>query len=100
MARNVEREALGSSELVPDNSELRTYNSELGKAGDSELGKAGDSELVHASHGGDEAGRAVDQQSLGSRVSTQWRGFTPENSMALIPGHTQPEPPPGCQPLG
>ena len=49
MARNVEREALGSSELVPDNSELRTYNSELGKAGDSELGKAGDSELVHAS---------------------------------------------------
>ena len=92
MARNVEREALGSSELVPDNSELRTYNSELGKAGDSEL--------VHASHGGDEAGRAVDQQSLGSRVSTQWRGFTPENAMALIPGHTQPEPPPGCQPLG
>jgi hypothetical protein len=41
---NAERRVLG---LVPNNSELRTYNSELGKAGDSELGEAVDSELPH-----------------------------------------------------
>jgi hypothetical protein len=37
LARNAERRVLS---LVPNNSELRTYNSELGKAGDSELGEA------------------------------------------------------------
>ncbi len=42
LARNAEREVLSA------NSELRTYNSELGEAGDSELGKAGDSELGKA----------------------------------------------------
>ena len=40
--RNAERRVLS---VVPNNSELRTYNSELGKAGDSELGEAVDSEL-------------------------------------------------------
>ena len=34
---NAERRVLS---VVPNNSELRTYNSELGKAGDSELGEA------------------------------------------------------------
>jgi hypothetical protein len=50
-----------------ENSELRTYNSELGKAGDSEL--------VHAaSHGGHEA----DEQ------STSVIGLRRKNSMARI----------------
>ena len=34
--------------LVPNNSELRTYNSKLGKAGDLELGEAGDLGLAEA----------------------------------------------------
>jgi hypothetical protein len=38
LARNAEREVLSA------NSELRTYNSELGEAGDSELGEAVNSE--------------------------------------------------------
>ena len=39
---NAERRVVS---LVPNNSELRTFNSELGEAYNSELGKAGDSEL-------------------------------------------------------
>ena len=34
------------SEWEAKNSELRTYNSELGEVGDSELGEAADSELI------------------------------------------------------
>ena len=34
--------------LVPNDSELRTYNSELAKADDSELGEAGDLGLAEA----------------------------------------------------
>ena len=42
---NAERRVLS---LVPNNSELRTYNSELGAAVDSKLGAAVDSELGEA----------------------------------------------------
>jgi hypothetical protein len=68
LAGNTEREVLGS-ELSGTNSELRTYNSELGKAGDSELGEAVNSEpRTHNS----ELGEAVDSE-LGKSVNSKLR---------------------------